>query len=281
MLFNRSVPTDTVLPHVAYPDVVEAIAWLSRTFGFMEHYRYGQPVSGAQMHLGNAWIMIEGPKQRTSTPAELGYGTQSLTIFVEDVETHFESSKSAGAQIVEDLHETVYGERQYGVRDFAGHHWLFSRHARDLSPDQWGASVSHPAALPPQISPMLAVSDGNAAIAFYQSAFDAAVLWSLENNGHVVAGLSVHGAPFFLAHEAPAFGTRGPAAAGFTTVRIELFVSDPVAVHARALSAGATSHSPVLEHQHNTSGPVPIRRMLQGAVLDPFGHIWLIGKFLE
>jgi uncharacterized glyoxalase superfamily protein PhnB len=28
-------------------------------------------------------------------------------------------------------HETVYGERQYGAEDLEGHHWLFSRHARD------------------------------------------------------------------------------------------------------------------------------------------------------
>ena len=32
---------------------------------------------------------------------------------------------------------------------------------------------------------------------------------------------------------------------------------------------------------HVTEGLHPIRRMLQGAVLDPFGHLWLIGKFLD
>jgi hypothetical protein len=47
------------------------------------------------------------------------------------------------------------------------------------------------------------------------------------------------------------------------------------------LSAGAIEHSPVEEHQHTTIGPSPIKRMLQGAVVDPFGHLWLIGKFLE
>jgi uncharacterized glyoxalase superfamily protein PhnB len=33
--------------------------------------------------------------------------------------------------------ETEYGERQYGVEDLAGHHWLFSQHARDVSADEW------------------------------------------------------------------------------------------------------------------------------------------------
>lgn len=279
MLSNRSVPTDTLLPHVAYPDVVEAIAWLTKTFGFTEHYRYGDPVSGAQVHLGNAWIMLKRSGPGTATPAQLGYGTQSLTVFVEDVDAHFQKTKSAGARIVEDLHETIYGERQYGVEDFAGHHWLFSRHARDLNPAEWGATVSQPVVLTPQISPMLAVADGNAAIEFYKEAFDATVLWRLGDE-HVVAGLSVHGAQFFLASESPEYGTRGPAAAGFTTVRIELFVNDPVAVHSRAVAAGALDRSPVVEHSHATAGPRPISKMLQGAVVDPFGHMWLIGKIL-
>jgi PhnB protein len=131
-----------------------------------------------------------------------------------------------------------------------------------------------------QISPMLAVSDGNAAVAFYKAAFGATVRWHL-GDGHAVAGLSIDGAEFFLAHESPPHATRSPASAGFTTVRIELFVDDPVAVHTRALAAGAVEHSPVNEHTHTTAGPHPISRMLQGAVVDPFGHLWLVGKILE
>src|SRR5262249_47425877 len=133
----------------------------------------------------------------------------------------------------------------------------------------------------PQISPMLAVSDGSAAIEFYKKAFDATLLWSLGNGADVVAGLEIHGAPFFLAHEAPSYGTRGPSTVGFTTIRVELFVDDPVAVHSRAVAAGAIERSAIREHTYVTVGPQPISRMLQGSVTDPFGHIWLIGRFLD
>ena len=135
MIVNRSVPADTVLPHISYQNIADAIGWLARTFGFTEHYRYGAPgaIDGAQMHLGNAWIMLKGARGGAS-PAQLGYGTQSLTVFVDDVDAHFQQAKSAGAKIVEDLHETMYGERQYGVEDLEGHRWLFSRHVRDVSP---------------------------------------------------------------------------------------------------------------------------------------------------
>jgi PhnB protein len=128
---------------------------------------------------------------------------------------------------------------------------------------------------------MLAVSDGGAAIEFYKKAFGAKVLWHLNGGGHEVAGLSIDGAEFFLAHESPPHGTRNPSSVGFTTVRIELFVDDPAAVHRQAVAAGAIERSPVVEHRHATAGVRPVQRMLQGAVLDPFGHVWLIGKILE
>jgi uncharacterized glyoxalase superfamily protein PhnB len=132
-----------------------------------------------------------------------------------------------------------------------------------------------------QISPMLAVSHGREAVEFYQKAFGATLLWCLGGGADMIAGLSINGADFFLAKEAPKFGTRSPQAAGFTTARIELFVDDPVDAHRRAIAAGASNHSAVEEHRHETLGERPITRMLQGAVVDPFGHLWLIGKVLS
>src|ERR1700756_4626103 len=105
MVRNRSVPTDTLLAHIMYQNVPDAIAWLTKTFGFTEHYRYGEPVSGAQMHLGEAWIMLKSARPDDVSPAQAGHRTQSLTVFVDDVDAHFEKAKSAGAKIVEDLHE--------------------------------------------------------------------------------------------------------------------------------------------------------------------------------
>jgi uncharacterized glyoxalase superfamily protein PhnB len=139
---NRSVPTDILLPHIGYQNVAEASEWLARVFGFKEAYRYGEPVAGVQMHLGQAYIMLRNARQGCMTPAHLGYGTQSLTVFVEDVDEHYARTKAAGARVVEELNETEYGEWQYGVEDLDGHLWLFSRHARDVSPEEWGATVS-------------------------------------------------------------------------------------------------------------------------------------------
>ena len=133
---NRSVPTDAVLPHVLYEDLEGAIAWLCATFGFTEHYRYGEPASGAQLYLGRAVIMLKRGRPTRGL----------LTIFVGDVEAHYARSRAAGAAIFEEIQETCYGERQYGVEDVEGNRWLFSQHVRDLSPADWGATVSVPPA---------------------------------------------------------------------------------------------------------------------------------------
>ena len=144
MLRNRSVPVDVILPHIVYRNLLRAAEWLITTFGFVEHYRYGEPLAGIQVHLGNAWVMLGSAREERRSPAELGYCMQSLTVFAEEIEDHYARTSEAGANIVEELHETIYGEMQYGVRDVEGHLWLFSRHARDVDPTTWGATVVHP-----------------------------------------------------------------------------------------------------------------------------------------
>lgn len=131
-----------------------------------------------------------------------------------------------------------------------------------------------------QIAPMLAVTDGARAIDFYKSAFGAVERWRLDAGGSVVAGLSVDGAELFLAEASPPHGTHSPESVGGTTVRIELFVDDPEAAFERAVAAGAIERSPLTEHSHVTTVGSTFR-MLQGMVIDPFGHYWLIGKFLD
>jgi uncharacterized glyoxalase superfamily protein PhnB len=141
---NRSLPTDTVLPHVMYACLPDAMTWLGRVFGFVEHYRYGEPggpVSGAQIYAGNACIQLSRARG-FKIPAQLGHGTQYLTVFVDDIDAHYAHTREEGARIVEPLNETIYGERQYAVEDLEGHRWLFSQHVRDLSPEDWGATLA-------------------------------------------------------------------------------------------------------------------------------------------
>ena len=115
---------------------------------------------------------------------------------------------------------------------------------------------------------MLIVPDAEAAIAWYYDALGAEVLWNLGG----VAGLHVAGAPFFLHEINPRNPTEtSPDQAGVTSVRIELFVDDPDAFVERALAAGATPGSPVVDHK------TPWGTHRQGGFRDPFGHNWSVG----
>jgi hypothetical protein len=90
MISNRFVPANTLLAHLTHRDVEEAITWLESSFGFVEHYRYGDPVSGAQMSIGNAWPMPKRTKDQRAIPKLAGFQTQCLTVFIEEIAAHFE-----------------------------------------------------------------------------------------------------------------------------------------------------------------------------------------------
>ncbi|MCL6444499.1 MAG: hypothetical protein K6T83_13785 [Alicyclobacillus sp.] len=117
------------------------------------------------------------------------------------------------------------------------------------------------------ISLMLAVPDAPRAAAWYQQALGAEELWNLGS----VIGLTIAGAPFFL-HEPTPKGFHAPHTPGHTTVRVEVMVDDPDAFVARALEAGAIgSLDDIRDHE------APWGTHRQGAFIDPFGHVWLVG----
>ncbi|HET7560438.1 MAG TPA: VOC family protein [Limnochordia bacterium] len=135
--------------------------------------------------------------------------------------------------------------------------------------------MSPPAAkhLPTSIAPWLSVANGAKAVDYYQAAFGAEVVYRLEDpEGAVVARLSIEGAEFWLSGGAggPDGDTLG-AAPEAGPIRLILTVSDPDAIQARAIAAGASEVFAVGE-EHGWR---------LGRIVDPFGHHWEIGRPLE
>jgi PhnB protein len=120
------------------------------------------------------------------------------------------------------------------------------------------------------ISPFLSVRNGAKAVDFYVAAFGADVLFRLDGpDGGVVAQLSVDGAAFWLGDESPEHLNFSPESLGGATTRMVMVASDPDAVFARAVRAGAKSVQPVEDQPYGWR---------VGRVEDPFGHHWEIGK---
>ncbi|MBV8811364.1 MAG: VOC family protein [Acidobacteriaceae bacterium] len=59
---------------------------------------------------------------------------------MENIDAHCERARRAGVSIVREPTDYPYGERQYNVEDFAGHHWCFSQSIADVDPRDWGGT---------------------------------------------------------------------------------------------------------------------------------------------
>jgi len=122
------------------------------------------------------------------------------------------------------------------------------------------------------IAPMLSVRKGAQAVDFYIAAFAAEVLFRIDaEDGAVVAHLSVNGAQFWVADEAPEHSNFSPETLGGGTTRMVFTVPDPDSAFAQAVTAGAKIVHPVSDQYG----------WRLGRIVDPFGHHWEIGKPLN
>ena len=127
-----------VSPYLYYEDVARALDWLSRAFGFRERMRMPGPDGGimhAEMEHEDGVLMLGCPGPTYRNPKALGQATQSLYVYVDEVDEHFERARAAGAKVLEKPSDQFYGDRRYGVEDPEGHQWYFAEHVRDVAPE--------------------------------------------------------------------------------------------------------------------------------------------------
>ena len=139
---NPPESTPRVTPYLYYQDVAGALRFLSDAFGFRERLRMPGPdgaIAHAEMTLGDGLVMMGCPSKDYRNPKRLGATTQSLYVYVDDVDAHFARAKKAGAKIIDEPEDQFYGDRRYGAEDPEGHHWFFATHVRDVSPEDMKA----------------------------------------------------------------------------------------------------------------------------------------------
>jgi uncharacterized glyoxalase superfamily protein PhnB len=135
---NRSIPAATVIPVLIYPDVREAVEWLSAAFGFAERVRIGEN-HRAQLSFGDGAVII-GDVRGDRRPPRTSEVTHSVMVRVEDATARCEHARAHGARILMEPTDHPYGERQYNAEDFAGHQWTFSETLADVAPEEWGGT---------------------------------------------------------------------------------------------------------------------------------------------
>jgi uncharacterized glyoxalase superfamily protein PhnB len=139
---NRSIPTAVVIPVLIYPDVREAVDWLSTTFGFVERVRLGEN-HRSQLSIGDAAVIV-GEARLDRRPPRPGEVTHSVVVRVDDANAHCEHARSQGARILMEPTDFEFGERQYTAEDLAGHQWTFSETLDDVAPEEWGGTLVAP-----------------------------------------------------------------------------------------------------------------------------------------
>jgi uncharacterized glyoxalase superfamily protein PhnB len=140
---NRSIPPSMVIPVLVYPDVRQAVAWLSTAFGFVERTRIGES-HRAQMSIGNDGAMIVADVRGEQRPPQDGVVTHLIKVRVDDVKAQYERARAYGARVLEPPTDREYGERECTLEDLAGHRWQFTETVRDVAPEQYGCVTVAP-----------------------------------------------------------------------------------------------------------------------------------------
>ena len=131
---------------VFYQDSAAAIDWLCKAFGFLLRLKVvGQDgrIEHSQLTFGEGVVMVADAERKDRPGRELfasprglnGANTQSMAVYVDDVDAHCGTAQAAGAVIVTQPETNDYGpdhwaDRTYEAIDLEGHHWWFMQRMR-------------------------------------------------------------------------------------------------------------------------------------------------------
>jgi uncharacterized glyoxalase superfamily protein PhnB len=130
---------------VHYEDARAAIPWLCRAFGFELRLMVegeGGRVEHSELVFGEGVIMVSDKVDKypyRRAPSQLdGANTQSMMIYVDDVEAHYQRAKAAGATLLGEPETHDYGDDYWSDRgfecvDLGGHHWWIFQRMRSPS----------------------------------------------------------------------------------------------------------------------------------------------------
>jgi uncharacterized glyoxalase superfamily protein PhnB len=117
-----------VTPYLLYEDGEAAAEFLTRAFAFREVDRATGAAGGLHLELETELggrIYAGQPPPGYRNPGVVGR-TSLLYVLVPTVDGHYERAKAGGAEIVEELVDTPFGQRRYTCRDPQGHEWSFA-----------------------------------------------------------------------------------------------------------------------------------------------------------
>ena len=120
------------IPLLVYEDIARAHDFLVDAFGFvpggLERNSEGTVIH-AEVNASDfvIWLHRITPEHQLVAATSLPGSAGGLVVHVADVEAHYRRARNKGAQIVSELADQPYGQREYGARDLGGHRWWFAQ----------------------------------------------------------------------------------------------------------------------------------------------------------
>jgi PhnB protein len=133
-----------VAPVLTVADVRSAVAWYTEVLGFVEHVRIGD---GHRSQLGlpdgpPAELVVAEVRPGRRTPER--ERSHQVMLKVADVAEVVAAAVARGAELVDEIHDWEYGERQAAIDDPFGHQWVLNQTLTDVAPEEWGGSTVTP-----------------------------------------------------------------------------------------------------------------------------------------
>jgi uncharacterized glyoxalase superfamily protein PhnB len=120
-----------IVPQLPYENILAALSFLERAFGFREIRTERLVSAGVLVHatveFGGAVVGIgEQGGHGAVSPQSGGGESQYISVYVDDVDAHYQRAVAAGARIASELRtQAQWGHRTYEALDPEGHRWRF------------------------------------------------------------------------------------------------------------------------------------------------------------
>ena len=131
---------NTLTPYIAVKGAGKAIEFYQKVFGARETGRISMPdgtIGHCELQLGDSKLMMaeENEKWGNISPLTLGGSTVHLSLYVDNVDTVFETALKEGAKVLGDMEpkDQFYGDRSASITDPFGHRWTIMTHIEDIS----------------------------------------------------------------------------------------------------------------------------------------------------